>query len=185
MWWTLIAVKGSWSYSDQQAVVFCLMLESSCAPALHRLHGTLHKCSGHPARLINTAQRGVLVLGPQAVDSPAWSWGWVWGSASARTQCAEGKSSARSNPASRSAVVGAVGGTRRRDPSEVCALAGGRCPGPGSALASPRCSPGRSPWGAVLLHPLPGPAALPSALRAGRWKAWLALRTSLTGAYMC
>lgn len=65
-----------------------------------------------------------------------------WGSASARMRCAGGKSSAHSNPASRSAVVGALGGTLRRCVCRPGVAALGRgplSPPPAAALAA---SPG-------------------------------------------
>lgn len=114
MWWTLIAVKGSWSYSDQQYMVLCLVPESSRAPDSHQLHGKLRKRNSYLPRLINATWRGVLIIGPHVVNSPFCSWRWIWGSASVWTRCLPwcmGETTwARSDPASSTAGPGAVGG---------------------------------------------------------------------------
>lgn len=140
MWWTLIAVKSSRSYSDQQYIVLCLILESFHAPVLHQLHGQLHKGNSYLARLTNTAWMGVLVIGVQVVNSPFWSLGWIWGSESVRTWRMGKKVSVCYDPAGCSVAIGPSA-----RPIGGCPLAGGLLPGRGSGLTSPAAAPATCP----------------------------------------
>jgi len=103
-------MKGSWSYSDQQYMVLCLILESFHAPDLHQLHWKLHKFNSYLARLVNTAWMGVLIIGPQVVNSPFRSLGWIWGSVSVWTWCVGEETSVLCGLASCSTFTGAVEG---------------------------------------------------------------------------